>query len=100
MEELLKIVYRNFLCEEDEKSSRELRNIRSQLKDVETAMEKIEKLLNWDLYSEISELVYDGIAELQEAAFMAGFSQCAKIMSNGKIDFMPNETKLGGGFNE
>lgn len=93
MEELLKIIYRNFLCEEDEKSSRELRNIRENTKDIETAMGKLEKLLNWDLYSDISELVYDGLSELQEAAFMAGFSQCAKIMSNGKIDFMPNDIK-------
>ena len=61
-------------------------------------MEEIEKVLNHDLYCDISEMVYDGLAEVQEASFMAGFSQCAKIMSNGKIDFMPNEQ--GGGYNE
>ena len=98
MEELLKLVYRNFLCEEDENSSRELRNIRENTKEIEMAMEEIEKVLNHDLYCDISEMVYDGLAEVQEASFMAGFSQCAKIMSNGKIDFMPNEQ--GGGYNE
>lgn len=91
MEQLLKIMYRNFINEEDETTSKELRIIREQMKDIDKATDKLESILNKDLYSEIYDLIYDGVSDLTEAAFVAGFAQCAKMMSNGKINFLPNE---------
>ena len=91
MEQLLKIMYRNFINEEDESTSKELRIIREQMKDIDKATDKLETILNKDLFSEIYDLIYDGVSDLTEASFMAGFSQCAKMMSNGKINFLPNE---------
>lgn len=91
MEQLLKIMYRNFINEEDESTSKELRIIREQMKDIDKATDKLETILNKDLFSEIYDLIYYGASDLTEASFMAGFSQCAKMMSNGKINFLPNE---------
>lgn len=91
MEQLLKIMYRNFINEEDESTSKELKIIREQMKDIDKASEKLEGILNKDLYSEIYDLIYDGVSDLTEAAFIAGFAQCAKMMSNGKIDFLSNK---------
>lgn len=100
MEELLKIMYRNFINEENTSTSKELRIIREQMKDIDNATEKLESILNKDLFSEIYDLIYDGISDLIESSFVAGFAQCAKMMSNGKIDFFSNDNEKGGNEDE
>lgn len=90
MEELLKIVYRNFLNEETTETTPAIRNINEQWSMVDETFKKLEDVLNKNLCTEIYDKITLCIAEIQEATFIVGFAQCAKIMSNGKIDFLNN----------
>lgn len=90
MEEMLKIIYRNFINEEDESTSRELRFIRENEEQIDKAAEKISELLNPDIADEICDMIYDGLSDIVEAAFCAGFARSANFLSNGKINLLPN----------
>ena len=91
MEEMLKIIYRNFINEEDESTSSELRLIRKNEKLIDEATEKIGELLNPEIADGICDKIYEGLSDIIEAAFCAGFSRSAMLLSNGKIVLMPND---------
>lgn len=88
MEELLKIVYRNFLNEETQETEPLINNINKQWSLADEVFDKFEDILSEKLHQELYDKITDCLGEVQEAAFIAGFAQCAKIMSNGKIDFL------------
>lgn len=89
MEELLKIAYQNFMNTEKADSSEVVRIMNKHWESAETAINQLENILNTDLFYDINEAIRNGIADVQEAAFIAGFSYCAKFMTNGKVDFFP-----------
>lgn len=91
MEELLKIAYKNFMDTEDVTNSKSVRIINEQWEKTEESMEKFKDILSEKLFAEINDIVYYGSADLQEAAFIAGFSYCAKFLTNGKTDLLPND---------
>lgn len=95
MEELLKIAYRNFMNTENARTSGEIRIINKNWENAETAINKLKGILNAELFYKTNEAICEGIADVQEAAFIAGFSYCAKFMTNGKTDFFPCDK--GGG---
>lgn len=95
MEELLKIAYRNFMNTENADSSEMVRIINKNWGNAEAAINRLEDILNADLFYDINAEICDGIADVQEAAFIAGFSYCAKFMTNGKVDFFANVEKGG-----
>lgn len=91
MEELLKIAYRNFLNENDENDSKSVKLINASWKDIDDAIDKLREILSDKLFDEAYEKITDGVAEVQEAAFIAGFACCAKFLTNGKTDLLPND---------
>ena len=95
MEEMLKILYRSFLETESE-SSGSLRIIYESQKQVDEALNELEDVVSSKLFNELYDKITDGMSDAKEAAFMAGFAQCAKFMSNGKIDFFPVQNLAGG----
>ena len=95
MEEMLKILYRSFLETESE-SSESLRIIYESQKQVDEALNELEDVVSSKLFDELYDKITDGMSDAREAAFMAGFAQCAKFMSNGKIDFFPVQNSAGG----
>ena len=95
MEEMLKILYRSFLETESE-SSESLRIIYESQKQVDEALNELEDVVSSKLFDELYDKITDGMSDAKEAAFMAGFAQCAKFMSNGKIDFFPVQNSAGG----
>lgn len=94
MEELLRIAYTNFLNTEDEKTSECVRIINRHWKGIEDVFEELNKLLSYELCEKISDMILDGATEIQEAAFMAGFTQCAKFITNGKVNFFAMEESM------
>lgn len=95
MEEMLKILYRSFLETESE-SSGSLRIIYESQKQVDEALNELEDVVSSKLFNELYDKITDGMSDAKEAAFMAGFAQCAKFMSNGKIEFFPVQNSAGG----
>lgn len=91
MEELLKIVYRNFMDTEDAKNSERVRTINASWEKSEIGLKRLKEVLSENLYKELYDYFYDGLADVQEAAFICGFSYCAKFMTNGKVDFFSVE---------
>lgn len=91
MEELLKIAYRNFLDLYDENNSKEIRIINSTWKGIDEAMDILQEALSETLFDEVYDKITDSIVEIQEANFIAGFAYCAKLLTNGKIDLLPND---------
>lgn len=89
MEELLKIAYQNFMNTENADSSEAVRIMNKHWEIAEDAIDRLKGILNADLFYDINEAIRNGIADVQEAAFIAGFSYCAKFMTNGKVDFFP-----------
>ena len=88
MEELLKLVYRNFLNEETTETDPSIISINEQWSKVAEAFGKLEAVLNENLCEEVYDKITECLSDVQEIAFVAGFAQCAKFMSNGKIDFL------------
>ena len=62
-----------------------------ELETAEDAIARLRDILNPSLFQNIDESIRDGIADVQEASFIAGFSYCAKFLTNGKIDFFPEK---------
>lgn len=91
MEELLKIAYRNFMDTNDMNNSEEVCIINKKWETAEEAIARLKDILNPILFQDVNEAICDGIADVQEASFIAGFSYCTKFLTNGKIDFFPKE---------
>lgn len=91
MEELLKIAYRNFLNNEEVETSKSAQIMNEHWKGIEDALGRLEDILSEKLFVEIYNLIADGAADVQEAAFIAGFAYCAKFLTNGKTDLLPND---------
>lgn len=88
MEELLKIAYREFLNEKDEGNSESIRLMNKNWDGILKALDILKETLSKKLYEQLYDLLYEGTADAQEAAFIAGFSYCAKFLTNGKVEFM------------
>ena len=88
MEELLKIAYANFINEKDETNSESVRIINENWESVLKGLDLIKDTLSKSLYEQIYDLIYNGSADVQEAAFIAGFSYCEKFLTNGKVEFL------------
>lgn len=88
MEELLKIAYANFINEKDATNSESVRIINENWESVLKGLDMIKDVLSERRYEEIYDLIYNGSADVQEAAFIAGFSYCAKFLTNGKVEFL------------
>ncbi len=91
MEELLKIAYQNFMDTNDMNNSEEVCIINKKWETAEEAIARLKDILNPILFQDVNEAICDGIADVQEASFIAGFSYCAKFLTNGKTDFFPKE---------
>ncbi len=92
MEEMLKIIYLDFINTEDMNTSEELRIMGdAELKLYANLEEKLNGVLDEEMYKEVDTLVTDGAGDIEEAAFIAGFAYCAKFLTHGKTDFFPKE---------
>lgn len=91
MEELLKIAYENFLDTNDVNNSKSVRIINSACYKMYDSVDSLKDVLSEKLYNDISDKIRDGVCDVQEAAFIAGFACCAKFLTNGKTDLLPNE---------
>ena len=96
MEEMLKIVYWSFLNNETAETSECVRIINKNWQTTEAALSDLKDILSEKIFDEIYDKIRTGASDIQEAAFMAGFAQCAKFMSNGKIEFFPVQNSAGG----
>lgn len=94
MEELLKIAYMNFLNCYDDKNSKEIRIINTACKGVDKAFDILQKELNKTLFDEVYDKITDSVSDIQEANFIAGFAYCANLLTNGKVDSLPNTLSL------
>lgn len=86
MEEMLKIVYRSFINEEYATTSECIRIINKNWKLTEDAINTLRDIVSDKIFDELYDKITSGASDIQEAAFIAGFSCCAKFMSNGKVD--------------
>ena len=86
MEEMLKIVYWSFLNNETADTSECVRIINKNWQTTEEALSDLKDILSEKIFDEIYDKIRTGASDIQEAAFIAGFSCCAKFMSNGKVD--------------
>lgn len=91
MEELLKMAYMNFINDKELIQSKSGKMIDKALIMSGEKLEKLQPILNEDLYDEIYDSVMAGIEKVQETAFIVGFAYCAKFLTNGKIDLFPND---------
>lgn len=91
MEELLKIAYNNFMETENGSTSKSGRLMREKWAEADQIFEKLESILNPNLFNEIYDQITDSFRDIQEAAFIAGFAYCAKFLTNGKTDLLPND---------
>ena len=86
MEEMLKIVYLSFLNSETPDTSECIRIINKNWETTEEALNELEDIVSRKIFDELYDKITSGASDIQEAAFIAGFSCCAKFMSNGKVD--------------
>lgn len=91
MEELLKIVYRDFLDTNDENNSKSIRMINEATLGIDKELDTLRDVLSDKLFDEAWDNITDGVSDLQEAAFISGFACCAKLITNGKIDLLPTD---------
>lgn len=96
MEEMLKIVYRSFLNSETAETSECVRIINKNWETTEDAINVLRDVVSDKIFDDLYDKITSGASDIQEAAFMAGFAQCAKFMSNGKIEFFPVQNSAGG----
>lgn len=94
MEELLKIAYINFLDCYDEKNSKEIRIINSTWQGIDEALDILHEALSETLFDEVYDKITDSVSDIQEANFIAGFAYCAKLITNGKVDLLPNALSI------
>lgn len=94
MEELLKIAYREFLDQCDVENSKEIRLINSTWKGINEAIDILQKELKEKVFDDVYDKITDSVADIQEANFIAGFAYCTKLLTNGKIDLMPNNMSI------
>ena len=78
MEEFAKMIYKKWFEEE-------ARNL--SWGDYDKAVAKIHEILKEELAEEIECSINKNVWDLQERAFIAGFSYACKCLSNGKIEF-------------
>lgn len=90
MEQLLKMVYMNFLNENDATNSKEVRFINECYKGIDEELDRLHDILSEKIFDEAYNHITDSICNLQEANFIAGFAYCAKFLTNGKTDLFPN----------
>ena len=88
MEEFLKIIYTNFTESDDDSCKAASTMINDSWGKVDDILTGFEETMSKKLHDELCDNMTEGINDIQEASFIAGFSYCAKFMSNGKIDFM------------
>ncbi len=90
MIEFLNTIYRDYLNNYTAETSETVRNINKYSFHLD------DLILNSGLQisDELEEEIYDTISDMLEASFIAGVSQCARLMSNGKIDFFPNDERV------
>ena len=91
MEELLKIAYRNFMDVNDANNSKSIRIINTSWKEIDEVIDNLRKILSEKIFDDVYEKITDGASDIQEAAFVAGFACCAKFLTNGKTDLLPND---------
>lgn len=78
MEEFAKMIYKKWFEEEAGNLS---------WGDYDKAVAKIHEILKEELAEEIECSINKNVWDIQERAFIAGFSYACKCLSNGKIEF-------------
>jgi hypothetical protein len=78
MEEFAKMIYKKWFEEEAGNLS---------WGDYDKAVAKIHEILKEELAEEIECSINKNVWDIQEKAFIAGFSYACKCLSNGKIEF-------------
>lgn len=96
MEEMLKIVYRSFLNSETAETSECVRIINKNWETTEDAINVLRDVVSDKIFDDLYDKITSGASDIQEAAFIAGFSCCAKFMSNGKVDLFAMQDSIGG----
>jgi hypothetical protein len=88
MEEMLKIIYRNYLADECNDWGNETESAKAGSRKIDDGLEILRETVNEKIFDDVYDKITDGTCDMREAMFTAGFAYCAKFMSNGKIDFM------------
>lgn len=91
MEELLKIAYKNFMDDNDADTSKGIRIINKSWRAVDKEIDRLREILSDKLFDEAYDNITNDVCDIQEAAFIAGFACCAKFLTNGKTDLLPND---------
>ena len=91
MEELLQIAYKNFMDDNDADTSKGIRIINKSWRAVDKEIDRLREILSDKLFDEAYDNITNGVCDIQEAAFIAGFACCAKFLTNGKTDLLPND---------
>ena len=81
MDEFAKMIYRQW-AEQDGYRDRDL-----YFKNGEKLVEELEAVLSYSLNEKIYETFCNSCYEIEQNAFIAGFSYACKCLSNGKIEF-------------
>lgn len=83
MEEMIKIIYRNFLDNESDAANDK---ISKRGESVNDALGKMKEVVSEKIYDEVYDSVYASLSDVKEQAFISGFAYCAKMMSAGKVN--------------
>nr|DAS42812.1 MAG TPA: hypothetical protein [Caudoviricetes sp.] len=81
MNEFAKMIYEQWSRQEEN----EERNLF--FKNGEMLLDELEKILSVDLQNKIYNTFCESCLEIEQNAFIAGFSYACKCLSNGKIEF-------------
>lgn len=81
MNEFAKMIYEQWSRQEEN----EERNLF--FKNGEILLDELEKILSVDLQNKIYNTFCESCLEIEQNAFIAGFSYACKCLSNGKIEF-------------
>ena len=81
MNEFAKMIYEQWIRQEEN----EERNLF--FKNGEMLLDELEKILSVDLQNKIYNTFCESCLEIEQNAFIAGFSYACKCLSNGKIEF-------------
>lgn len=90
------VFYSKFMGEEDCGTTEACRVMNKNWWRIEKALDELKKLLSEDVFSNLQDLIWDGAADVQCAGFIVGFSYCARLLTDGKVDFFSSNHEKGG----
>lgn len=95
MEELLMPLYLDFMNTKDGDDSEGARALDRKWDSLDPLFNEMEKKLSREEFTRVYNVICDTAAQIQTAAFSAGFFYCMKHLIKGGVDFFPH-SRIGG----